>query len=180
MLNDLIVLDESIFGARGTLKMNVAANTSGQGTGTSYVKAFRPGEIVGQAVSGVVAVPLYTTAESGNTKPVVGTDFIAGVAASISTETASAAGTVEVIPVDSNVVWLIDPKVAATWDTQAEYDALVNKRVLIDLVSGYATGKYSILASDSSTSGCSIAPLDVAKYPGKVAFRFRAALSIVA
>jgi hypothetical protein len=57
--------------------------------------------------------------------PVVATDFFAGIAATTSTETASAAGTVAVTKLVPGLTWLIAPKVAATWDTQAEYDALV-------------------------------------------------------
>jgi hypothetical protein len=100
---------------------------------------------------------------------VVATDFYAGIAASTSTNTASAAGVVDVWPIDSKTTWLITPKVAATWNTQAEYDALVGDRVLLDLTSG----SYTILAADGATYGCVIAPLDVTLYPGKVAFQFR-------
>jgi len=70
---------------------------------------------------------------------------------------------------------MISPKVAASWDTQAEYDALVGKRVLLDLT----TGSYTILAVDGATSGCVISPLDTSKYPGKVAFEFRAGVSVL-
>jgi hypothetical protein len=53
--------------------------------------------------------------------------------------------------------------------TQSEYDALVGKRVLIDLT----TGSYTILATDSANNGCVVQPLDISKQPGKVAFSFR-------
>ncbi len=64
---------------------------------------------------------------------------------------------------------------AAAWDTQAEYDALVGKRLLIDLTSG----AYTLLATDSANNGLIVMPLNIAKYPGKVAVAFRQALSDV-
>ena len=95
---------------------------------------------------------------------------------STSTQTASVAGTVDYMPLTSGVTYLISPKVAATWDTQAEYDALVGARVLIDLTSSV----YTILAADGATYGCVIAPLDVVKFPGKVAFKIRSAVNAFA
>jgi len=106
-------------------------------------------------------------------KPVVATDFVIGIATTTSTNTASAAGYVMVRPSQKDDVFLISPNVAATWDTQAEYDALVGSRVLLDLT----TSKYTILAADGATSGCVVRPLDISKYPGKVAFSFRAGVS---
>lgn len=101
--------------------------------------------------------------------PVVATDFFAGIAATTSTETASAAGTVMVTKMVPGTTWLIAPKVAATWDTQAEYDALVGDRVLLDLTSS----TWTILASDGATSGCVVMPLDISLHPGQVRFAFR-------
>ena len=106
-------------------------------------------------------------------KPVVATDFMVGIAVSTSTNTASSVGTVDVVPVMSSDTMLISPNAATAWDTQAEYDALVGARVLLDLTAS----KYTILAADGATSGCVIQPLDIAKYPGKVAFSFRAGCS---
>lgn len=109
--------------------------------------------------------------------PVVGTTYYAGIAATNSTNTATAAGGVVVNLVNSDDTLLIAPDVAATWDTQAEYDALVGDRVLLKnsvTVSATPTsGTYTILASDSSTSGCVVVPLNIFKYPGKVAFALR-------
>jgi len=101
--------------------------------------------------------------------PVVATDFFAGIAASTSTETSTLAGTVKVTKMSQNLTYLIAPKVAATWDTQAEYDALVGDRVLLDLTSS----TWTILASDSATYGCVIMPLDIKLHPGQVRFAFR-------
>ena len=109
-------------------------------------------------------------------KPVVATDYLAGISTSVSTDTVAAAGYVMVQPLLPGQVWLIAPKVAATWNTQAEYDALIGKRVLIDLTAGV----YTILAADGATSGCVIEYLDVSKHPGKVAFSFRAGVRALA
>lgn len=112
----------------------------------------------------------------------VATNFLAGVATTTSTETASAAGVVDVAPIDETVIWLISPGVAATYGltpgslNQTTYNALVGSRVLIQKVSGV----YTILASDSSTSGCVVENLDITKTLGKVAFSFRAGLSYLA
>lgn len=91
---------------------------------------------------------------------------VVGVAASASTETASATGLVTVVPATNGQIWIIAPKVAATWNTQAKYNALVGSRVLIDLTSTV----FSILATDSAGNGCIVEYLDVGLYPGLVAF----------
>lgn len=49
-------------------------------------------------------------------KPVVATDYLVGIAVSTSTNTAAAAGTVEVVPVDSSDVLLITPNAPTSWD----------------------------------------------------------------
>lgn len=94
------------------------------------------------------------------------TERIVGVAASASNETASVSGTVQVIPAAPGQIWLIAPKVAATWNTQAKYNALVGSRVLIDLT----TATFTILAADGAGNGCIVEYLDIARYPGLVAF----------
>ena len=109
-------------------------------------------------------------------KPVVGTDMVVGIATEASTNTAALAGTVMVRPLMKDDVYLINPNVAATWDTQTEYDALVGSRVLLDLTAS----KYTILAADNSTYGCVIQPMSVKENPGKVAFSFRAGASYMA
>jgi len=144
----------------GARKANVAAGAT----------TINPGEPVAATLGGTTVTAMATN------KPVVGTDYLIGIAASTSTQTASVAGTVDYFPLTPGQIYTISPKVAATWDTQAEYDALVGKRVLIDLTSG----SYTILAVDGATSGCVISPLDISKYPGKVAFEFRAGVNVFA
>jgi hypothetical protein len=108
---------------------------------------------------------MYST--TGSNKPVCATDYFLGIAAGDYTETAAAAGYVEVYEVQPGDVMLVDPKVAATWNTQAEYDLLVGDRVLMDFV---ASGHYTLLATDGATYGFLVQPLDVIVNPGKVAF----------
>ncbi len=157
MLGDIQIYDEASFGYPGDVEYAVAASAT----------LIYPGEPVNKELGAAAVDPAAT-----NT-PVVATDFWAGIAASTSTNTASAAGTVKVMKLVPGVTYLIAPKVAATWDTQAEYDALVGDRVLLDLT----TGTYTILAADGSTYGCVVEPLNIAKYPGKVRFSIRQGVS---
>lgn len=110
----------------------------------------------------------------------VATNFLAGVSTSASTETATLDGFVDVAPISAGQIFLIAPAVAATWNTQAKYNALVGSRVLIQKSAAGNTGVYTILAADGATNGCVVEYLDVQKYPGQVAFSFREALSYFA
>ena len=156
-IGDIQFYDISTTQLNGAKKANVAAGAT----------VINPGEPV-QATLGGVTV----TAAATNT-PVVGTTYYAGIATSTSTQTASVAGTVDYMPLQPGVVYLISPTAPASWDTQAEYNAFVGKRVLIDLTGG----SYTILASDSANNCCVVAPLDIEKYPGKVAFQLRNGVS---
>ena len=185
MINDILPLDEAQFGSTGAHYWQVAANASGQGTGANYVPAFRAGEpvikLLGTGTTDANAQPWGTIATGTNAKPVVATDFMAGIAISgqgggCSTETATAAGYVYVTPLVPNVIYLMSPLVAATWNTQAKYNALVGSRVLINMDNGVPP-TFTILASDSSTSGLVVEWIDITKYPGKVAFSFRMGLN---
>lgn len=193
MLNDITLLNEAQFGEIGTQYWLVKANTSTQGTGTSYIPAFRPGEPVsktlGTGTTNNSAQTLGTIGTGTSAKPVVATDFLAGIAVSgqggkCSTETATANGYVYVLPLVPNVTYLGNADVPATYGyntttgvfTQATYDALVGSRVLIKMSAGVPP-VFTILASDGSTSGLIVQPLDIAKYPGKVAFQLRQGLN---
>lgn len=166
-LGDFTVLEgSSANGSRGSRLYNV---------GTAAVQILA-GEPVTRTVTGATVVRMYgPTGITGVGQPVVGTDYVVGIAQTSSTQTSTVVGTVDVLPVNSGVTFLANPNVAASWDTQAEYDALVGHRVLIDLTSG----AYTVLAADATTSGLVVMPLDIAKYPGKVAVAFRAGLSDV-
>lgn len=160
--NDFQIYTDNSFGPPGTTLHHVASGT------TSSINV---GELVYKTLGSAYVV---AKTASDATKPVVATDFIAGVAASTSTETASAAGDVYVYPNSRGMTYLGAPKVAATWNTQAKYDALVGSRVLIDVSAG---GVMTVLAADSATSGLVVEPLDIAKYPNRVRFSLRQALN---
>ena len=150
---DILVKATGAFGSAPAKKVNVAAGAT----------TINPGEPVVQALGGITVTAMATN------KPVVATDYLCGIATTTSTQTASIAGEVWVEPIIPGTIYTMKPAVVATWDTQAEYDALVGKRVLIDLTAG----SYTILAVDGSTYGCVIEWLDVTKNPGYVAFSFR-------
>lgn len=132
---------------------------------TASATLIYPGEPVGKALGAAVVAPLATN------KPVAGTDFMAGIASSTSTNTASADGVVDVLVLQKGITYLCAPLTAATWDTQTEYDALVGDRVLFDLTSS----TYTITATDGATNGLIVEPLNIAKFPGKVRFSIRQA-----
>ena len=158
-VNDIKIYDEGAFGYPGDEVFVVAASAT----------TIKQGEPVVKALGGVAVTPLATN------KPVVATDFLCGIAATTSTNTAALAGTVGVTKLVDGMSFLIAPNVATTWDTQAEYDALVGDRVLLDLTSG----SYTILATDGATSGCVIMPLDIKKYPDKVRFALRRGCNVL-
>lgn len=109
-----------------------------------------------------------TVAAAADGVPVVATDFL-GIAATTSTETSTLVGKVAVVKFVPGTTWLIAPKTAASWDTQAEYDALVGDRITLDLTSS----TWTCDAADSATYGCVVMPLDITRFPGKVRFAFR-------
>lgn len=169
---DLIMLENSgSNGGRGARLYNVAAGTP--------IYAGEPVQNI--AVAAVAVMPNLTST------PVVGTSGVeglfVGVAATNSTNTSSAAGTVTVTPVDSAITYLANPDAPTSWDTQAEYDALVGKRVLLkNSVSVTATptsGTYTLLASDSAANGCVVQAMNIAEHPAKVAIAFRTRTSNV-
>lgn len=134
----------------GSLKYAVASGT------TASITAGEPVQKLAGAAYATLAQTNFPTA----------TLRVVGVASSNSNETATADGTVDVIPATNGQIWLANPKVAATWNTQAKYNALIGSRVLIDLT----TATFTILATDSAGNGCIVEYLDIARYPAKVAF----------
>lgn len=108
------------------------------------------------------------------TKPECGTDYLAGLAMSDSTESATVNGYVDIMPITAGVTYLIVPNAPTSWDTQAEYDALVGARVKLNTSS---TGVQTLLATDDPFGGFVVEPLDIIKYPGKVRVSAMPALS---
>lgn len=161
-LGDITPYNDSTFGAQGSVTHQVVAG------GTP--PAINAGEPVNKTLGNEYVI---TQPSSGQA---VATNFMAGIATTTSNETATVDGTVSVIPLQDGQIWLIAPAVAATFNTQAKYNALVGARVLIQK----SGGVYTILAADGSTNGCVIENLNIANYPGKVAFSFRQALAYTA
>ncbi len=167
---DLVVLDQnSNAGGSGARLYNVALGTT--------ILAGEPVWIVALGNASVQPAPTNFPDASAH--------LMVGIAATDSTNTATAAGSVNVVEVNPSLVYLIAPNDSTAWDTQAEYDALVNDRVLItNSATVTATpgnsGSYTLLASDSTNNGCVVKALDIAKYPAKVAIAFRASASILA
>jgi hypothetical protein len=162
---DILPFNDGAFGAVGSRTHQVASGTAA---------SISAGELVLKTL-GNEYVLVWTA--SNTAKPVAGTDFIAGVSTTASNETASLAGTVSVTPLVPGQVWLANPDTAATWNTQAKYNALVGARVLLSTTSG---GVQTILATDGSTNGLVIENLDIKQFPGKVAFSVRAGCSYTA
>lgn len=158
-LGDVKLLADAAFGAVGTRTHKVASGAAA---------TINAGELVLKTLGSAYVVAWGNSAA----KPVVGTDYLAGLSTSTSTDTASADGYVDIMPIDPKMVFLITPNAPTSWDTQAEYDALVGDRVLLN--SGSVGGAQTILATDGSTNGLVVQPLDIQKNPAKVAFSIRA------
>lgn len=167
MLNNITVLENGAFGYPGDDSYAVASGTT---------SSIQPGDFVAKAL-GNTSGNVVELAGTGT--PVVATDYFAGLASSYSTETSSAAGTVKVMKFVPGTVYLGNPTVAATWDTQAKYDALVGARVVFTATQYGSSDNYTFTvdASDGSGNGLVVMPLDVKKYPGKVAFALRNAVN---
>lgn len=163
MLGDIQIFTEGAFGYPGDDAFCVGASST----------TIKAGEPVAKSLGNTSGS--YVTPAATNT-PVVATDNYAGIAATTSTNTSTAPGSVIVTKLLPGITYLISPNVAATWNTQAKYDALVGARVLLDLT----TSTYTILATDGATNGCVVMPLDISKTPGKVRFAFRNAVSYLA
>lgn len=159
---DVVLMDPTALGTIGAVQHNVATTVAGA--------SIAAGELVlkvrGSNV--VVAWP-----DSTATKPLVGTDFLAGLATTASNETASAAGTVSCLPLIPGTIYLADANSAAAVDTQAEYNALIGFNVLLD---SSATGVQTVLTTSAATNGLIIEKIDIRDYPGKIAFSLRQAL----
>lgn len=165
-LGDVNLFDDVSY--PGDTQYNVAAGT---------VASIKAGEFVLKD-PGAIAATAWTV--NSATKPVVGTDFIAGLATTTSTETAAAAGTVRVAKLVAGISFLVNPLVAATWNTQAKYDALVGKRVLWNVANNGIGSAQTLLASDGATFGFVVLPLEIAKFPAKVRIAFRTGLDYLA
>ncbi len=158
MLGDIQILAEATFGYSGDQPQQVESGA---------VATINAGEPVSFDPGQQYVLP------AANGMPIVGTDHLAGIAATTSTDTADLDGKVQVTKITQGVIYLGNPLDPTLWDTQAEYDALVGSRVLFNLTNGV----YTITSTDNAANGLFVENLDVKRYPGKVAFSIRTAVS---
>lgn len=166
-IGDVTIYKDGAFSPIGARRYVVAKSAT----------TIKPGEPVAKTVTFVSGANLSTAVSPAVTLSPLSSLPIIGIAAgpgTASTNTATAAGVVDVIPCVSGIIYLCAPKTSTLWDTQAEYDALVGTRVLFDLTSSTYTITTSAGGGGTSVSGLVVEPLDIAKYPGKVAFSVRA------
>lgn len=170
-LGDFVILEQNSYAGRGGRTYNV-------GNGTLILA----GEPVMHMVVGATAVvPNLTNTPVVSASAGVEGLFV-GIALTNSTNTSTAQGIVQVMPVNSGTTYLANPDVATSWDTQPEYDALVGKRVLLKNSATVSStignvGSYTVLASDSANNGVVVVAMKVAEHPGKVAVTFRTGTS---
>lgn len=150
-------------GSLGSVRHQVAASAG--------APAINAGELVSKTLGNQYVITNPTSGQA------VATNFLAGVSTSTSNETTALDGFVDVMPIDQGTIWLVAPAVAATWNTQAKYNALVGARVLIQKSVTGNTGVYTILAADGATNGCVIENLNILTYPGQIAFSLRGGLA---
>lgn len=155
---DIVPFESSGMKMTGGLKYKVTANSTGSNGSVSNIN---PGEPVTKVAGAAGVLAAATNAPTTTLR-------IVGVASDKSSETASVDGIVTVLPSTNGQLYLITPNVAATWNTQAKYNALCGARVLIDNTAGV----YTILAADGASNGCIIEYLPIDRYPGKVCFSF--------
>jgi hypothetical protein len=120
-LNDVQIISQGGQNLPPAKRFNVAASAT----------AILAGEPV--KTSTVYVVP------SADAEPVTSAPTFAGIAATTSTHTASVAGVVDVYMPVGGVIYACKAKSTATFDTQAEIDALQNALVLFDLTSSVYT-----------------------------------------
>lgn len=161
-LGDITILENSNTNGRGSRTLYVAATATLINAGEPVVMVAGASSVTKGATNMVTLASPYVPLS------VTGTGVV-GIAETTSTNTASAQGTVNVLPVTSQTTYLINANSAGAISTQALYDSFVGDRVLIDFTSSI----YTLLTTDSALNGCIIVPLDTAKYPGKIAFQFR-------
>jgi len=132
--------------------------------------------LAGEPVKAKVAGSNYVI-PLADAEPVIGTtSAFFGIAQGDSSQSASADGSIDVWAPQQGVVYIADAKDSAAVDTQAEYDALVGKRVVLDLTAGEYT--VDTAAVDAEANGIMIVSLNVLKNVGKVAFIVRNQASV--
>jgi len=161
-----------------------------------------PQILAGEPVTRAVGASFPTALASGTSTsyyPVIGGGPVAftpilGIASTSSTETTSGSinGSVSVSPIDNPVTYLVSTLATSLFfgaystgtagnSAQTVYDSTVGYRTTFNRIGGNGAsqlgGTYYINASDASAGGLVVEELDISKYPGKVRFSLRNALS---
>lgn len=162
----------------GDILFKLQAGTGYQGDTSFQVEAGAVGTILaGEPVTKALGQQYVLPAATST--PIVGTDYMAGISATLSTDTVANDGTVSVAALVPGVIYLARPLTPSDYfgsgasPDQSVYDDQVGSRVLFDLTSG----TYTITSADGSTHGLTVEDLDIGSYPGLVAFSIRAAVS---
>lgn len=137
-LNDITINDVAANGAIPTRTYQVTSGAA------ASIKAGEP----------VVLTTIGTSAfakAAVDAMPTIGTDYLVGIAASTSTDTVAAVGTVNVYTPLPGVIYRGVAKSATAANTDAKIAALANKRTIFDLTS--STWTLDTAAADASTSG---------------------------
>lgn len=146
--------------SKGSIKKQVASGTTASIVNGTPVMATLGSRYVSAFTSGT---------------PIVGTDIIAGFAQSNSNETTTASGSVDVEKINNQQIFLglMDSSYASTITTQAQYNALVGKRVVFGTATINGVVVETIMATDGATHGLVIEDMDYLANPGKVAYSIR-------
>lgn len=155
-LGDITIVKTGGLSAVPTYKYRVQAGAT----------AIAAGEPVKIATAGAAYV-----VRSADAEPVTGTPTFIGIAATNSTQTASADGVVEVYRPIQGVVFRAAAKVKTAIDTDAEVIALLNNRTVFDLTGSVYTLDES--AADAGTNGLIV--VDADPVAGTVDFEVRSA-----
>lgn len=140
--------------AKGDIKIKDVAGLNTVPTVTKQTEAAATAISAGEPVKLKAAGSPYVI-PMATTEPIIGTTTqVIGIAASDSTQTASADGTVEVYLFKQGVIYSAKASTPANIDTKAKLDALENDRVVF----GLATGTYTVdeNAGDGATKGLQI------------------------
>jgi hypothetical protein len=139
--------DISIYRSGGLLFTATAAVASGTTASINSGEPTKPSGATGSVTGTVVAL-----ADGDPTTVGTATNaHFAGLAKSVSTETASAAGNVTLWAPMPGILYAAKAKSAAAVDTAAEIIALLNKRVVLDLTA--STFTVDTAATDAITNG---------------------------
>jgi len=162
MLGDITIYQQpSAQGGRGSRRFNVAPSSV-------IINPGEPVTLLAGSSTVIVGVNNLITVPSPFVPYSVSGTGLVGIAETTSTNTSTLAGYVDIVPATSNTTFIASASSVVTITTQAQYDALVGHRVLLDL----SGGKYTVLGTDSALNGLVIMPLDIFKAPGKIAFAF--------